>query len=103
MPPKEASEPAQIEKNETLSRYPVKTTGDVQQQGGVLAYLASLLTVREVAVSGEPTGSERFAWIWMLWALDSRWKSLSKDTYFTSWCHENMSKTVPGCQEGCYK
>lgn len=34
-----------------------------------LIYLASLLAVREVAVSWEPTGSEGFAWVWVLWAL----------------------------------
>lgn len=34
--------------------------------------LASLFAVREVAVSGEPTGSEGFAWVWVLWALDTR-------------------------------
>lgn len=34
--------------------------------------LAPLVTVREVAVSGEPSCSEGFAWIWVLWALDAR-------------------------------
>lgn len=77
MPPKEASEPAQIEKMrlyQEIQFLKLKTAGVVQHKGGVLAYLASLLAVREVAVSGEPTGSERFAWIWMLWALKSRCK-----------------------------
>lgn len=41
---------------------------------GIDAYLASLLAVREVAVSGEPAGSEGFAWIWVLWALESKSK-----------------------------
>lgn len=52
----------------------LETTHDVRQQGRVLVYLASLLAVREVAVSGEPTGSEGFAWIWVLWALKSKSK-----------------------------
>lgn len=41
----------------------------------VIVYLASLLAVREVAVSGEPAGSEGFAWIWVLWALKSKNKA----------------------------
>jgi len=39
-----------------------------------LIYLTSLLAVREVAVSGEPTGGEGFAWIWVLWALKTEIK-----------------------------
>lgn len=37
-------------------------------------HLASFLTVREVAVPGEPTGGEGFAWIWMFWALQKKKK-----------------------------
>lgn len=37
-------------------------------------HLASFLTVREVAVPGEPTGGEGFAWIWMFWALKKKKK-----------------------------
>lgn len=47
----------------------LETTHEFRQQGRLLVYLASLLAVREVAVSGEPTGSEGFSWIWVLWAL----------------------------------
>lgn len=47
--------------------------------------LASLLTVREVAVSGEPTCSEGFAWIWVLWALDARRDVIYDPDGFAVW------------------
>lgn len=50
----------------------LQTTQHVGQQREILVYLAALFTVREVAVSGEPTGSEGFAWIWVLWALNQQ-------------------------------
>lgn len=37
----------------------------------VILYLAAFLAVGEVAVSGEPAGSEGLAWIWMLWTLNT--------------------------------
>lgn len=64
-------------------------------------------------MSGEPAGSEGFAWIWVLWALNNKKKvdhimlaepvTLPVFIYFRSYCRVNMSKTLPGCQEGCYK
>lgn len=41
---------------------------------GSVIYLASLLAVREIAVSGEPAGSEWFAWIWVFRSLKSESK-----------------------------
>lgn len=40
-------------------------------QERVILYLAAFLAVGEVAVSGEPAGSEGLAWIWMLWTLNT--------------------------------
>lgn len=37
---------------------------------GTLLYLASLVTVWQVAVSGESSGSKGFARIWVLWTLN---------------------------------
>lgn len=50
------------------------TTHKVIKGIGSVIYLASLLAVREIAVSGEPAGSEWFAWIWVLWSLKSESK-----------------------------
>lgn len=77
MLPEGASEPEPQERKSYsfITKFGVKwwklqTTQHVGQQREILVYLASLFAVREVTVSGEPTGSEGFAWIWVLWALN---------------------------------
>lgn len=49
----------------------IYNTRDSEQKRHILIYLASLVTVWQVAVSGESSGSEGFAWIWVLWALNN--------------------------------
>lgn len=71
----------------------------------ILVYLASLVTVWQVAVSGESSGSERFAWIWVLWTLKkSRFVPqlhIWKDLLRLSILKHLWNIKLPGCQEGC--
>lgn len=71
-------------------------------------YLASLLAVGEVAVSGEPAGGERFARTWVLWALKVERKvhqviRAKSNIASEGTARAGVCETLPGCQEGCYK
>lgn len=70
--PGAASEPGRG--NFTILNHTIQPSGfhvprEIRKRKCFLVYLASLLAVREVTVSGEPTGGEGFTWVWVLWAL----------------------------------
>lgn len=77
----EASEPA--ERDERLSHNSkanlifagATRKSSTNKREGWILYLATFLAVREVAMSGEPSGSEGFAWIRMLWTLNNNKKN----------------------------